>query len=103
MSQIQGSSERGVIVISIRTLGFEELKLAVQELKVRLGEDNFRNVFLAGTRASTDVARFSHGITVVNDLHLGGVDVLCRHCVNGCREAKRQVDKEAQDMKELNI
>lgn len=79
-------------MISIRTLGLEELKLAVEELKVRLGEDDFRNVFLAGTRASTDVARLSHGIAVVNDLHLRGVDVLCRHCVV-LMSADKQRDK----------
>jgi len=103
MSQIQGSSKRGVIVISIRTLWLKELKLAVEELKVRLGKDNLGHIFLAGTRSSTDVARLSHGIAVVNDLHLRGVGVwhLRRHYVDtGCKQAKRRADKEAKRVKE---
>lgn len=47
----------------------KELELTVEELKMRLGEYNLRDVFFACTRASTDVARLSHGI------HLRGVGV----------------------------
>jgi hypothetical protein len=89
MSQLQGSTGRGAIVISIRTLRLEELQLAVQELKVRFGEDDFGDIFLASTRTSTNIARLSHGITVVDDLHLGGVRVLRRHCVEYMQTSKR--------------
>jgi hypothetical protein len=54
-------------------LRLKDLQLAVKELKVRLGENNLGDVVLAGARASTDIARLSHGIVRVNTLHLRGV------------------------------
>jgi hypothetical protein len=81
MSQKQGSFKRGVMNIK-RTLRLKELQLAVEELKMRLGEDNLRDVVLTGARASTDIARLSHGIVRINALHLRGVadGRLSRHC-----------------------
>jgi hypothetical protein len=69
------------------TLRLKELQLAVKELKMRLGEDDLRNVFFTG--ATADIARLGHiisrvdgtlGIGGVADGHLGrhGESVQCR-------------------------
>lgn len=46
------------------TLRLEELQLTVEELKVRLGEDNLRNVVV--TRATAHIARLGVGISGVD-------------------------------------
>lgn len=49
------------------------MQLAVEELKMGLGENNLGNIVLARARTSTDIARLSHVIVIVNALHLGRV------------------------------
>lgn len=62
------------------TLRFKELQLSVEELQVRLGEDDLRHVIIAG--AATDIARLGLAISSVNGLLRRIVDgSLCRHCV----------------------
>lgn len=69
------------------TLRFKKLQLSVKELQVRLGEDDFRHVVVAG--AATDIARLGVAISRVNGLLRGVVDgCLCRHCVSDCLEQR---------------
>jgi hypothetical protein len=54
-------------------LRLEELQLAVEKLEMRLGEDNLREIVLAG--ATTDISGFGGGIFGIVGLRLSGVVV----------------------------
>ena len=61
------------------TLRLEELQLSVEELQVRLGEDNLWQVVFTG--AATDIARLGGGVSGINGLLRGVVKgSLRRHC-----------------------
>lgn len=63
----------------MQTLWLEELQLSVEELQVRLGEDNLWQVFFTG--AATDIARLGGVVSGVNGLLRGVVKgSLRRHC-----------------------
>ena len=80
MTQDGTGGRRGLL-----TLRFEELQLSVEELQMRLCEDNLRDIFITG---ATGVARISR----VEGLDIGGVGNrhLGRHGVNRCAEGNRQ-------------
>jgi Flp pilus assembly CpaF family ATPase len=62
------------------TLRLEELQLAIEELEMRLGEDNLRDIVVTGA-TTAHITRLGHGIPGVDAiLQVGGI-VLARHCV----------------------
>jgi hypothetical protein len=68
----QGLCPAGWGKIRIRTLGLEELELAVEKLEVRLREDYFRDIVY--TRRAAHVSRLGGGISRVdNDLRIRGI------------------------------